>query len=286
MCGICGFILPKNNHVSNGWKKRIISEMMLNSSSRGQDACGIAFIDNEGELKVYKAPGAPSRFVFSDLFNEATKNLPNIVMAHTRAASKNSGDPANNVNNHPVYSEESGIALIHNGLIAQDAAWRKTVGKEKGILKDFVGEVDTEVLLRVLETFWLTKEGAGENHQSFEDNIADMCYNIAGSYTCAILQKDNANKIYFVRNSSPLSLAYSPHENIILFASSNEIIAKSLAVEETYLNFFITTNTPEGWIINTTMDDQIIVIESLDDSFVITGEKAPIGEARKKVFSH
>lgn len=282
MCGICGFILPQNNKVSNNWKKNIIREMLINSSSRGNDACGIAYVNDANEISWWKTPEKPIDFVFSDLFNEATRELPNIVMAHNRAASKQMGDPKDNVNNHPVIAEESGIALIHNGLIRNNEEWRKTVGKPKGIRNEFVGEVDTEVLLRVLETFWLERD---EAHESFESNIVDMCYNVEGSYTAAIMLAEQRNKIWFVRNSSPLHFAFSPKENIILFASTSEVITDSLSEQKTYLDFFHETKKPTKWIVNTTIDDYMFAIESLEDTFDIFSQKVPIGGARKKTHS-
>src|SRR5690349_13319039 len=116
MCGIAGFIAPK---ASQAWKAQIFRNLLNYASIRGDDATGVAFIDPIDGLTVVKDGVKPLDFIISDKFKEIEGKLPNIVMGHDRAATgkMNEAGPSDNDNNHPFFSKESGIAVIHNGTV-------------------------------------------------------------------------------------------------------------------------------------------------------------------------
>jgi len=256
MCGVAGFIAPK---ASPAWKSRTLKELITFASVRGSDATGIAYVDPTNGLKVLKEGKKPQDFILTDAYLEATVDLPAIVMAHDRAATGgNAAGPDKNENNHPFYDQ--GVAVIHNGTVDDDL-WRKTVGMEGGIDKDFpfTGNTDSEVFLRMIQTNL-------KSDATMEEAIADTCYNIRGSYALAVLRESEPNKIWFVRHENPIVFALSPKQPHIIWASTQDIITKAATGYNFHYNFFIEPVTPK------------LIFEDQDENTIVTIELTPEGE--------
>ena len=104
MCGIVGYMGPQQ-------AAPILIKGLHRLEYRGYDSAGIALINDNGDLSVYKSKGKVSDLekLISDKNTTGT-----IGIAHTRWATH--GEP-NEVNAHPHYSEHKNLALIHNGII-------------------------------------------------------------------------------------------------------------------------------------------------------------------------
>lgn len=261
MCGVAGFIAPK---ASPAWKSRTLNELITFSAVRGDDATGIAYIDPDKGLTVLKDGVKPQDFILSDAYLAATENLPAIVMAHDRAATGGTiAGPEKNENNHPFF--DGGIAIIHNGTVDDDL-WRKTVGLDGGIDKDFpfTGNTDSEVFLRMIQTNL-------KSDATMEEAIADSCYNIRGGYALAILNEAEPNKIRFVRHDNPIVFALSPKQPLIIWASTQDIITKAATGYQFHYNFFIEPVTPK------------LIFEDQDENTIVTVELTPEAEEPFKI---
>jgi glucosamine 6-phosphate synthetase-like amidotransferase/phosphosugar isomerase protein len=142
MCGIAGFIgKSKNNTLSF----ELLSELFERLDSRGIDASGywLAESGDDGSVYTHKQPGRSSEFINSDIW-KSNKNVEvNLALVHARGASRGSGNPLVNKNNHPFLSEKSNIALIHNGRIDEYDSLKKKYNVHS--------QCDSEILLRIFE---------------------------------------------------------------------------------------------------------------------------------------
>ena len=142
MCGIAGFIgRSKNNKLSF----ELLSELFERLDSRGIDASGywLSESGDNGSVYTHKQPGRSSEFVNSDIW-KSNKNVEvNLALVHARGASRGSGNPLVNKNNHPFLSEKSNIALIHNGRIDEYDSLKKKYHVNS--------QCDSEILLRIFE---------------------------------------------------------------------------------------------------------------------------------------
>ena len=104
MCGIVGYVGMREAYP-------ILIKGLKRLEYRGYDSAGVAIINNNQNLNVYKAKGKVSELeaYISDKDVSGT-----IGIAHTRWATH--GEPCK-ANAHPHYSSSENIALIHNGII-------------------------------------------------------------------------------------------------------------------------------------------------------------------------
>jgi glucosamine 6-phosphate synthetase-like amidotransferase/phosphosugar isomerase protein len=269
MCGVGGIIAP---YSSPKWRARVMDRILVAASGRGTDATGICFVDPNRGMVIVKDGKKAYDFIREDkAYLEERKNFPAIVLGHARAATKrlNTG-PENNINNHPFFAKESGIAMIHNGTMDNDDNWRDTVGQEGGLRNKPISLVDSEVMLCAVETYYLENP---EGKRSMEDAIDHACYTMSGDYVLAFLKEDEPNTVRFVRHDNPLWHAWLPSEKAIVWGSTEEIIDAALTEYKEHMDYFVSTHQPKT-IANEANEDTMIIMEVLppdsDPPFKIT----------------
>ena len=183
MCGIVGYIGAKREAYP------ILIKGLKRLEYRGYDSAGVALIDDNGNLDVYKTKGK-----VADLEEHcADKNVTgNIGIAHTRWATH--GEPSS-VNAHPHYSQSKNLAIIHNGIIENYAEIKHNL-IEKGI--QFQSETDTEVLVQLID--YIQEKKA----ISLLEAVQLALHQVIGAYAIAILDKRNPDTIIAARKQSPL----------------------------------------------------------------------------------
>ena len=102
MCGIVGYVGRRD-------ACPILIKGLHRLEYRGYDSAGVALVNPDGRLNVFKCKGKVSDL---EHFLDGKDLGGNIGIAHTRWATH--GVP-NDANAHPHYSESENIALIHNG---------------------------------------------------------------------------------------------------------------------------------------------------------------------------
>lgn len=135
MCGIVGYIGNKDAY-------QILIKGLQRLEYRGYDSAGVALINKNNQLNVYKTKG---KVAYLEDFASDKDTSGSIGIAHTRWATH--GEPTN-ANAHPHYSQSEKLAMIHNGIIENYA-----VLKEQLIAKGytFQSSTDTEVLIQLIE---------------------------------------------------------------------------------------------------------------------------------------
>lgn len=182
MCGIVGYI-GQNQAYS------ILLQGLKRLEYRGYDSAGLALIDGENHLNVYKTKGKVSEL---EHFSSDKNIAGTIGIAHTRWATH--GEPSS-LNAHPHYSESESLALIHNGIIENYVAL-KTMLIEKGY--HFRSRTDTEVLVHLVDYI-------RDGHQcDLLTAVRVALCQVVGSYAIALLDRDNPDQIIAARKSSPL----------------------------------------------------------------------------------
>jgi glucosamine--fructose-6-phosphate aminotransferase (isomerizing) len=156
---------------------------------RGYDSAGVALINPQGQLNVYKAKGKVAEL---EAFASDKDTGGHIGIAHTRWATH--GEP-NQVNAHPHYSESEQLAIIHNGIIENYAVLKE------GLMKhgyNFRSSTDTEVLIQLIE---YTKRTSKTDLRTAVQLALNQ---VVGAYAIAVLDRKNPNMIVAARKGSPL----------------------------------------------------------------------------------
>src|SRR5689334_14677667 len=127
MCGIVAYVGRKV-------AQPVLIEGLKRLEYRGYDSAGVAVIDQAGQLHIRRSVGRIS--VLENAVNQNPIPPAQIGMAHTRWATH--GAPTE-VNAHPHTDDGGRIALVHNGIIENYAALKKSL-TEKG--HTFVSQTD------------------------------------------------------------------------------------------------------------------------------------------------
>jgi glucosamine--fructose-6-phosphate aminotransferase (isomerizing) len=156
---------------------------------RGYDSSGVALLNKQNELNIYKAKGRVSDL---EEFCASKDTSGTIGIAHTRWATH--GEP-NNVNAHPHYSQSENLALIHNGIIENYAVLKE------GLIREgytFHSETDTEVLIQLIEYIKVS-----DNVDTFTA-VQLALKQVTGAYAIAVIENNNPDMLIAARKSSPL----------------------------------------------------------------------------------
>lgn len=192
MCGIVGYA---GNHQA----APILLEGLSKLEYRGYDSAGLCVHGNKG-MQAVKAKGR------LQVLCEQTENgdaIPGTVgIGHTRWATH--GAPSD-VNSHPQVSDSGSIAVVHNGIIENEAKLRAWL-IEQGVA--FRSETDTEVVANMVG-YYYAQSG------NFLRAVRQTLERLEGSYALGILCADLPDIIVAAKKDSPLIFGYGNGENYI-----------------------------------------------------------------------
>ncbi|MDE5810705.1 MAG: glutamine--fructose-6-phosphate transaminase (isomerizing) [Muribaculaceae bacterium] len=193
MCGIVGYI-------GNQQAYPILIKGLERLEYRGYDSAGIALINDNDKLDIYKTQGKVSKLV--DFCRDKDVSAT-IGIAHTRWATH--GEPSD-INAHPHVDANARIAIVHNGTIENYAILKQAL-IDHGCT--FSSETDTEVLAQLIGYIKAT------NHCSLQDAVIEALNQVVGAYAIAVIDIDCPDTIIAARKSSPLVIGINPDETII-----------------------------------------------------------------------
>ena len=190
MCGIVGYIGKRKAYP-------ILIKGLHRLEYRGYDSAGVALINEQGQLNIYKAKGKVSEL---EAYAADKDTGGTIGIAHTRWATH--GEP-NTVNAHPHYSESERLAIIHNGIIENYAVLKAGL-MEQGYT--FRSETDTEVLVQLIEYTQINE------HVDLKTAVQLALQQVIGAYAIAVLDKDHPDTLIAARKGSPLVVGVGQEE--------------------------------------------------------------------------
>jgi glucosamine--fructose-6-phosphate aminotransferase (isomerizing) len=197
MCGIVGYIGKQEAYP-------ILIKGLHRLEYRGYDSSGVALLNEEGQLNVYKSAGKVSQLEHF----AAEKDTSGIIgIAHTRWATH--GEP-NDVNAHPHVSQSGELAIVHNGIIENYALIKEQLIK-KGYT--FKSETDTEVLVQLIDYSY------HKNGKNLEKAVCSALNKVVGAYAIVVLEKNNPNHLIAARKSSPLVVGVGKNNDEFFIAS-------------------------------------------------------------------
>lgn len=190
MCGIVGYIGKRQVFP-------ILIKGLKRLEYRGYDSAGVAMINDNVDLSVYKTKGKVADL---ERFCEDKDISGTVGIAHTRWATH--GEPSS-VNAHPHYSESKNIAIIHNGIIENYADLKKKLVAD-GV--KFRSDTDTEVIVQLIEYIQTRK------NVDLLTAVRFALTQLIGAYAIAVLDKRDKDQIIAARKQSPLVIGIGEDE--------------------------------------------------------------------------
>ena len=190
MCGIVGYIGKREAYP-------VLIKGLHRLEYRGYDSAGVALINPDGKLNVYKAKGKVAEL---EAYTQDKDIRGTIGIAHTRWATH--GEPST-VNAHPHYSESEELAIIHNGIIENYSVLKQGL-QQHGYT--FKSATDTEVLVQLIE---YTKR---TDNVDLKTAVQLALNQVVGAYAIAVLDRSNPDVLVAARKGSPLVVGIGEDE--------------------------------------------------------------------------
>lgn len=217
MCGQAGVIFGTKRRTGEeiDYLTWVFTRLLELSEERGPHATGIAWINREGEHRLFKRPVPASEFVRDKAFGEVLGDVDNritVLMGHARFVTR--GDAAVNENNHPL---RTGNCLVtHNGTILNTdyLFHRFRFGRH--------AEVDSEIIGRIADACIV---GNRMDMKALRDRLA-LC---RGQMSAIIVAKTDPGTIIILKGNKPLELVYHPKLRTVFYASSAKYLQVALA---------------------------------------------------------
>jgi glucosamine--fructose-6-phosphate aminotransferase (isomerizing) len=203
MCGIVGYIGPKQ-------ATPLLIEGLKRLEYRGYDSAGVALSNGKG-VEVRRAAGKIAKLEGAIAASPITGH---VGIAHTRWATHG---PPTERNAHPHLSTDNTIAVVHNGIIENANALRKTL-TELG--HTFRSDTDTETLSHLIQELF---DG------SLEEAVIGALRKVEGTFGIAVVSSKDPQKIVAARKGSPLLVGVGEGE-YFLASDASAILAHTRQV--------------------------------------------------------
>lgn len=191
MCGIVGYA-GKTNVIKN------IMTGLKSLEYRGYDSSGIAYLDKNNNIKIYKKVGQIKNL--DQILNY--EDEASLGISHTRWATHGG---VTDTNAHP--HNQGKITLVHNGIIENYEELKQELEKEG---YNFKSSTDSEVAAALIDKLY-------KENKDMLKTLVILKDKLKGSYAFNIINSDIPNKIYGIRKDVPLIVGVSDHGN--MFAS-------------------------------------------------------------------
>ena len=189
MCGITLVISKKSKNNKNNTISLLMSSLEQ-LKNRGYDSFGLSTIINN-EFHIKKMACLSENDTFEKFKNDNKDIRTDIAIGHTRWATHG---VISNENAHPHISMSKKIVLVHNGIIENYKLIKEEL-KKKGYI--FYSQTDSEVIVNLIDSYYTV-------NNCIEKSIKKSIMELSGTYGLVIQCIDNPDKIYIIRNGSPI----------------------------------------------------------------------------------
>lgn len=227
MCGIVGSVGSKD-------AVEVVLEGLRRLEYRGYDSAGVSFLNEEGQLNIFKKTGKIKNLV--ELLSDK-KTTAQFAIGHTRWATHGK---VNDTNSHP-HNRES-ISLVHNGIIENADGLRNDLISNGEV---FASETDSEVFISLV--FNEMKLG-----HDFRTSVLNSFSKVEGHSAFVVLD-EKSKQIIAIKSGAPLVCGYhtetkeafissDPYAlagmaNKIYFPEDNTVCVLSMENEKTLMFF-------------------------------------------------
>ena len=254
MCGIFGIVLNNNNeNIYN-----LIIDGLIQLQNRGYDSAGICVIKNN-KFEVNKCASTNKLNALDKLMNmtdiKELKDNIYIGIGHNRWATHG---VKNDTNAHPHLSGDANFVIVHNGIIENYNEIKQKLIKE-GFT--FNSQTDTEVIVNLLQYNYNSKVESSNMIDIIKQTIEEL----RGTYGLLIQSLYEPNKLYCVRNGSPLLIGQNEEEVIVTSEQSGFCNKMSNYITLHNDDICVITKKDDNIIINTThnyIKKNVILIDS------------------------
>jgi len=204
MCGIFGIL---TNQTDYPIYERVL-KALTQLQNRGYDSSGIGVL-LENHIHIEKYASDPQQTSIDKLAHAYYTNpdlakATSIGIGHNRWATHGY---KNDINSHPHASQDKQFMIVHNGII-----------ENYQVLKDFlitkgytfISQTDTEVIVNLISFYY---QECSNTFQSIKNTIQQL----NGTYGIIVVDKNDPDRLYAVRNGSPLLIGIS--EEMVLISS-------------------------------------------------------------------
>lgn len=220
MCGLSGVIFGKKrrkpeelDHLT--W---LFTRLLVLSEQRGPHATGAAWLDLEGNHRIFKRPVIAEQFIMDKAYHELLTGVSNsttLLLGHNRWRTR--GDVNNNLNNQPKRTNH--IIATHAGTVYNaDYLFKRFKIKRHA-------EVDSEIIFRLADR-------AFRNGQLDLDKFKRWVAHCRGQLTTIMASRKLPGTVLVLKGNKPLELRYSKRHRAVLYASDPAFLDAALAGEK------------------------------------------------------
>ncbi|MCE9630718.1 MAG: glutamine--fructose-6-phosphate transaminase (isomerizing) [Planctomycetia bacterium] len=208
MCGIVGYI---------GFRRAtgLILEGLRRLEYRGYDSSGLAVLDDDGTIGVYKAAGRLARL------ESLVRDEPldgSIGIGHTRWATHGAPTDANAHPHLGLGAAGPTLAVVHNGVIENFRALKTRLESEGYV---FQSETDTEVIAHLIDSQLSKALAQGSRvtdepvDSPFVTAVREAVAQVRGTYGLLVLFRGQPDLLVAARCGSPLVVGVGDGEHFI-----------------------------------------------------------------------
>ena len=208
MCGIVGYV---------GFRRAtgLILEGLRRLEYRGYDSSGLAVLDEDGTIDVFKAAGRLARL------EALVRDEPldgSIAIGHTRWATHGAPTDANAHPHVGLGTAGPTLAVAHNGVVENFRALKTRLEAEGYV---FQSETDTEVIAHLIDSCLSKALAAGSRvtdepvDSPFVRAVREAVAQVRGTYGLLVLFRGQPDLLVAARCGSPLVVGVGDGEHFI-----------------------------------------------------------------------